>query len=141
MSGVSKKVKTLWKRQDGYCYFCNCKTHLKKKNQRRLKNTTATVEHLIPKCEGGSNRIPNLKMSCNQCNSHRGSMNAVKWFRIASNAEKLAEFYRLRLEKKLEATTKKARKRKEQILEKFGIHYHFTKISRLEFEHLFREVI
>ena len=141
MGSASRKIKPLWRRQNGKCYFCDCETHLKKKNQKRLHGNTATVEHLIPSADGGSNRIPNLKMSCHKYNTHRGIMNAVEWFRIASNPKRLKEYYANKLEKKLTAKRKKHRDRKERILEKFGIHYHFTKISRLEFEELFGGVV
>lgn len=140
MASVSKKIKPLWKRQNGKCYFCDCETHLKKKDQKRLQGNTATVEHLIPSVNGGSNRIPNLKMSCHKCNSHRGIMNAVEWFRIASNPERLKKYYDDKLEEKIRKKIAKRSKRKEQILEKFGIYYRFTKISRLEFEELFGAV-
>lgn len=31
------------------------------------------IEHLIPKCKGGSNNIENLFPSCNKCNLSKGS--------------------------------------------------------------------
>lgn len=141
MYSASKKVKRLWKRQEGKCYFCSCETHLRKKEQKRMKHNTATVEHLIPKSEGGSSRIINLKMSCNKCNIHRGVMNAIEWFLIASNPKILEKYYADKWTKKLVMNKHRRNKRKEQLLEKYGIYYHFSNISRLEFNDLFKGII
>jgi len=137
MASVSKKIKPLWKRQEGKCYFCDCDTHLRKKDQKRMYDNTATVEHLIPKSEGGSNRLPNLKMSCNKCNIHRGTINAVTWFRIASDPDNLKEYYDIKLENKIIAKHNKRKRRKKRMLDKFGFYYQFIKISNIEFEELF----
>lgn len=33
----------------------------------------ATIDHLIPQCEGGSNRRENLKLARRKCNEERGA--------------------------------------------------------------------
>lgn len=33
-----------------------------------------TLDHIIPKSKGGSNKMENLVLACNPCNSERGSM-------------------------------------------------------------------
>lgn len=39
----------------------------------------ATVDHLKPKCSGGSNEQDNLVIACRACNERRGNMRPTKW--------------------------------------------------------------
>lgn len=40
----------------------------------RDKYLTPTIEHIIPKCDGGSDNIENLNIACFKCNQWRGQM-------------------------------------------------------------------
>lgn len=55
--------------QDNKCYYCGTLTTLE---QRKINS--ATIEHLIPRSLGGTNRIENLVMCCASCNSLRGNL-------------------------------------------------------------------
>lgn len=49
----------MWK---GKCPYCD----------RDLKRKELTIDHLYPKCRGGSNEINNLVPSCCKCNQGKG---------------------------------------------------------------------
>ena len=62
--------------RDGYtCVYCRreCVAHI-----AGLPGPTgdlypiATIDHIIPKCRGGSNRFENLVTACARCNSQKG---------------------------------------------------------------------
>ncbi len=71
-----------WKRECAYC---------------GEKDTRLELEHIQPRCEGGSNSITNLTLACHQCNQKKGEKD-VKVF-LKSKPEIL---------KKILATTKKS---------------------------------
>ncbi len=45
--------------QSGRCFYCG----------RQVRRKDATVEHIIPRCAGGTNNRLNLAMACKQCNN------------------------------------------------------------------------
>ena len=47
---------------------CYCKRTFGKKGRR----IGATIEHLVARADGGSNRRENLAAACLHCNQHRG---------------------------------------------------------------------
>ena len=76
---VNPKLKKLLKRDGDLCCWCSHlvatprKIYLWEKHQdeRRLTHRIATIEHIKPKCDGGTNRLSNLKVACLSCNSRR----------------------------------------------------------------------
>lgn len=57
-------------RRDGFrCVYC----------QKRVKPDQLTLDHVIPKARGGSNKIRNLVTACADCNSAKGSMDPKAW--------------------------------------------------------------
>lgn len=44
------------------CTYCNA------------KNIPLQIDHIVPRCSGGSNRIDNLTLACKACNSKKGSL-------------------------------------------------------------------
>ncbi len=60
----SKKNKCIkiWQETGGYCVFCGSGDTKKKR----------TVDHIIPKSQGGSNSCENLAPACKGCNNKRG---------------------------------------------------------------------
>lgn len=48
--------------KDPHCRWC----------RRELTEETATVEHIVPRSLGGSNRADNLALACKPCNQTRG---------------------------------------------------------------------
>jgi len=43
------------------------------------KDCRLEIEHIVPKSKGGSNRISNLTISCNDCNNKKGTMTAEEF--------------------------------------------------------------
>ncbi|NEP13909.1 MAG: HNH endonuclease [Symploca sp. SIO2C1] len=71
-----------WNRQCAYC---------------GAKDTSLEIEHMQPRCKGGSNSVTNLTLSCHKCNQKKGSKD-VKTFlkakpgvlkKVLVNAKKL----------------------------------------------------
>lgn len=152
MPGVNhpaRKLRRLHRQQDGKCYFCGCETKLRTPNM--IKNQimfpdSATIEHLIPRIKGGSNRLPNLKMSCHHCNSMRRDMDAIKWMRIVRTEESYQYWIQhVRKKPKAEIRREKAKIRKEkriaEMLKEFGIAWEIIKIPAEEFYRLFEKYV
>ena len=51
----------------GLCAYCRC-------------NRATTVDHLRPKCKGGSSLRSNLIPACSSCNADKGSESWLVWF-------------------------------------------------------------
>ena len=72
----------MWQEIDGNCPYCGQKMWVRGIHQRGKAKREATIEHIIPKSEGGSNEISNLTVSCNQCNRARGRIPHEQFIRI-----------------------------------------------------------
>jgi 5-methylcytosine-specific restriction endonuclease McrA len=62
------------KRERPVCRFCG----------KRLKLTTATVDHLVPLSRGGDRKPNNTGLACHDCNSNKGNRTEeefVRWLR------------------------------------------------------------
>ena len=53
-----RKKRLIWNRDDGRCHYCQAELSWKDK----------TVDHVIPRSKGGSNRSWNLVIACFPCN-------------------------------------------------------------------------
>lgn len=69
ISKTGSKRKKLYDRQNGQCYYCD--KHCVMDGALNHPDT-ATIEHLIPKSEGGTRALSNLVMACQECNRLRG---------------------------------------------------------------------
>ena len=56
-------------RRDPHCTYCRCP----------LTYETATIEHVVPWSQGGSNKLTNLALACWEHNHARGSIPEKKW--------------------------------------------------------------
>lgn len=54
----------VFKRDNNTCYICN----------RKLKSKYLTIDHVRPKCKGGSSSLTNLRCCCLTCNNIKGSL-------------------------------------------------------------------
>ena len=66
--------------QDGLCYYCRCPTwecdaeefaRKYKMSARRTQFFKQTAEHLVARCDGGTDTDSNVVMACHYCNSSR----------------------------------------------------------------------
>lgn len=74
-------IKTLFERDGCQCWYCGA----------ALTVNTATIEHLLNVCHGGSNHLSNLTIACGYCNNQAKNLCIV---------QKVALRGRLRLERK-----------------------------------------
>lgn len=56
------------------CWYCGIPLRSSGKwgEQRRIDKVAAHLDHVIPKCAGGSNDIENLALACPFCNMAKG---------------------------------------------------------------------
>jgi 5-methylcytosine-specific restriction endonuclease McrA len=82
--------RTIFKRQKGKCCYCKRELNLPVKNSEVNNGNprTASLEHLIPKCDGGTNDPDNLAVACISCNSIRGTGN-ISWLEFATIMEEI----------------------------------------------------
>ena len=71
-SGLKKTRLTLYQKQQGLCFWCGRKLILPVSGNADQRVNTATMDHLIPKSKGGSNRSGNFVVACPGCNRSRG---------------------------------------------------------------------
>jgi 5-methylcytosine-specific restriction endonuclease McrA len=72
-----KRRAQLFEKQNGLCFYCGRPmTKVKHKGDGNPKNSSLTLEHIIPLEDGGTNRLENLAASCYDCNNkkHRRRM-------------------------------------------------------------------
>ena len=53
----------LIKRDDSSCQYCNCK----------LARSQVTIDHIIPKAQGGTTTFTNCVVACHNCNNYKGN--------------------------------------------------------------------
>ncbi len=57
-------------RRDGFrCVYCH----------KRVKAEALTLDHVIPKSRGGTDKMKNLVTACLECNSKKGAMDPKTW--------------------------------------------------------------
>jgi 5-methylcytosine-specific restriction endonuclease McrA len=47
--------------------------------KKPLSIEEATLEHLVPRCYGGTNELGNLTLACYECNNRRGNLISGKY--------------------------------------------------------------
>lgn len=60
--GVTRRRRMLWE-ETPFCHYC----------KRALTLKEATVDHKVPKSQGGTNTRDNLLIACGSCNNAKGS--------------------------------------------------------------------
>jgi 5-methylcytosine-specific restriction endonuclease McrA len=71
----------VYKREGGRCFFCKTRVRLHWKGQfdGEQPDDAATLDHIIPKSQGGRYELQNLVCACRICNARRGSRDAGKF--------------------------------------------------------------
>ena len=65
--------------QNWRCCYCGCRTEIDTLGPR-----AATIEHLTPKIDGGSDDYENLVSACSRCNNDRGHAPLDEWLAIVT---------------------------------------------------------
>lgn len=63
-----RRIYKLVYRDGNKCAYCGCKVIIN-------GHPAATVDHVIPKCEGGIDHIDNCVVSCEYCNNLKAGYN------------------------------------------------------------------
>lgn len=69
-----RKAKKIGERDGWECHYCN---HRLSRNDERFRNPT--IDHVIPRSRGGSNKMPNLVLSCPNCNREKDDQTPAEW--------------------------------------------------------------
>lgn len=87
------RTRKLSEAQNHRCAFCSRETYLSDSERedryhKLSKGLLATLEHVIPQAQGGTDSPANGVMSCHECNSRRGTMDAWEFFEVRSDPKK-----------------------------------------------------
>lgn len=71
-----EKKKEVYDKYNGLCVHCDRQTVFLGgwTWKRKTQPDDATMDHIIPVCQGGGNRLENIQLSCYECNHTRGSL-------------------------------------------------------------------
>ena len=75
--------------QNWRCCWCGRYTSI-----FRNRRNSATIEHVLPKSQGGTDDWENLAMSCARCNSNRGSKDAETFVPPVRDKKRRKSFYK-----------------------------------------------
>jgi len=122
LSVRQRRLKRFYDQQNGKCYWCENDMVLwwavDSKFYSKHFGTTATIEHLLPRADGGSSRVSNLAAACNDCNAIRSTIahDAFKW--VASVPARFARFKRLKEARSVKANSIKlsGREKRQSIM-------------------------
>lgn len=79
----AKKRRFLWERDGGKCHFCLEQTILPVQGlDKQYSGKMATLDHVIPQSEGGTDSLDNLVIACANCNQNRGTIDFYEFVRI-----------------------------------------------------------
>ncbi len=73
-----KLFETIFSRDGGRCAYCGVDTHRLAKGLSRSPNL-ATLDHVLPRSQGGPLNAANLVLACQSCNNQRGVMDAQEF--------------------------------------------------------------
>lgn len=60
-------------KQKGRCYWCERKIYMNKSGIDRQAPDTATLDHFIPRSQGGDNSFDNSVAACLDCNQRKSN--------------------------------------------------------------------
>jgi hypothetical protein len=83
-------VQELWDQQEGRCFYCRCpllrgratKAQRLKKNWAPDEPRPFQVDHAQPRSRGGKNRRVNYRLSCVECNKHKGVLTEEEFMAV-----------------------------------------------------------
>ena len=70
-------LRLLLKAVEGRCFYC----------EREFRyNSRTTLDHVIPRSRGGTDRRDNLRLCCPRCNSHKADLTPAEWLKQLEHA-------------------------------------------------------
>ncbi len=113
---ANKKRKRLFNQQNGKCYYCDSAMYMKRDTPLRC-----TIDHIVPRCEGGKSDYGNIVAACSFCNGQKGAMDAHA-FIIFAHSPAYKERLHLRDHGVLRSTAqkRKAKKRRQKLRRMVG---------------------
>lgn len=72
-------LRDAYARERGRCFWCGKRVRLHwrgKKDRGEAPKDGATMDHIIPKSDGGKYKIENIVCACSECNQKRRNMPA-----------------------------------------------------------------
>lgn len=114
-----RKTIFFYNKQDGKCCFCGEQTYLSADenllSENRLpRKRTATLEHVIPQKNGGTDHMSNLAMACLGCNNARGVMLFEQFLELRNDPVRYVAFLRRKAGIKGEPNSRRAKEKKAE---------------------------
>jgi len=81
------------------CFYCDCAVTTEYPKSRKLQSNAATRDHYTARSVGGDNKVENIVLCCNKCNSDRSNLLpeiVFKDFNLEAANKRLAEILVLR---------------------------------------------
>ena len=70
------------------CEYCGKKDLKKEVALRSELKFLATIDHVVPKCEGGTDHEDNLKVACFPCNQRKSNLSIEKYMVVTARSPK-----------------------------------------------------
>lgn len=70
-----QRLRSIYKRTDGYCHLCHRKLSFRNHGQKGAKGAWH-IEHSVPRNNGGTDHMNNLFAACIECNIEKGTMSS-----------------------------------------------------------------
>lgn len=81
LARAAKRIK-LWVAQDEKCHYCQVETYLPKQGAVNTGKRLATLDHIITQTSGGTDKLTNMVVACQKCNSERGDMDYQTFYKL-----------------------------------------------------------
>jgi 5-methylcytosine-specific restriction endonuclease McrA len=95
-----RRTARLSEQQNHRCCFCGRHTFLALEEKgKKSKWLMATMEHINPIGNGGSEKYENTAMSCDRCNNLRGTTDAIKFYEIMQDPIKRKSYLKNRVKR------------------------------------------
>ncbi len=111
-----EKTRRLSEAQNHRCAFCQCDTWIDETDKKpgMRDREMATLEHVKPQSEGGTDHWFNIVMACKGCNNRRGSMHWKQFMKLITDPVFRLTMERSVRENKIARSDRKAAKKLEQ---------------------------
>ena len=74
---MKSKQQAVWNKTDGRCWYCG--KELERSDSYQDFKNRFVPDHMVPKCQGGSNDLDNLVPACWSCNSKKAGKNVEEY--------------------------------------------------------------